>query len=241
MSYISATNKLADVIHRDYLLLSVVNRFGIKLGFGDKTIKEVCDESDTDPEFFTAILNTFTSERYFSEKLLKSFPILQIVDYLKKTHDYYRNIELKIIDVHLNILIESNKNAKGLKLIKEFFEDYKRELLAHLKREEERTFPYIEKLVALQEKENKRELFEALVKKYNIHVFEREHDNVDEKLFDLKNILIKYLHEDYDQSSCNAVIYELFKLEKDLVEHTKLEDKILIPMVEELEETLRNN
>ena len=241
MNYITVNDKLANVLLRDYLLFSVVNRFGIKLGFGDKTIKEVCDETGTDPEFFTAILNTFTSERYFSEKRLKSFPILQIVDYLKKTHDFYRNIELKIIDVHLNILIESGKNAKGLKLVKEFFENYKRELLAHLKREEERTFPYIENLVALQEKENKRELFEKLIRKYNIRVFEREHDNVDEKLFDLKNILIKYLNEDYDQSSCNAVIFELFKLEKDLVEHTKLEDKILIPMVQELEETLRKN
>lgn len=239
MTFISPQAKLADVIHRDYLLLSVVNRFGIRLGFGDKSIRHICEEAGVDPEFFTAILNTFNSANYFAEKKLMAFPILQILDYLRKTHDYYRDIELKIIDVHLNVLIESEKNAKELALIKRFFEEYKTELLLHLKREEERTFPYIETLVSYKGLENGGELFRELSKKYSIRVFKREHDNVDEKLFDLKNIIIKYLNNDYDQSSCNAVIFELFKLEKDLIEHTKLEDKILIPMVEALEEELK--
>ena len=240
MTLITTNTKLADVIHHNYLLLSVINRFGIKLGFGDKSIKNICDESKIDPDFFTAILNTFTFESYFSEKRLKAFSILQIVDYLRKTHEYYRNVELKVIDVHINILINSGKNTSGLKLIRKFFDEYESELLAHLKREDDFTFPYIEKLVSFKTQENGTKLFKELSKKYNIHIFEREHNNVDDKLFDLKNILIKYLNEDYDQTSCNSVIFELFRLEKDLIEHTRLENKILIPMVEELENELRN-
>ncbi len=236
MTLINIDTKLADAIHRNYLLIPVINRFGIRLGFGDKSIKTICKEHQIDPEFFTAILNTFTFENYFSEKKLKAFPILQIVDYLRKTHTYYRDVQLKVIDFNINYLIESCPAPNNhLQLIRKFFSEYERELLAHLRREDENTFPYIQKLIEIQQKEDKEQLFKELSKKYSIKVFEREHDNVDEKLFDLKNILIKYLHGDYDQVYCNAVIFELFRLEKDLVEHTRLEDKILIPMVEEIE------
>lgn len=239
MTYITVDTKLADAVHRNYLLIPVINRFGIKLGFGDKSVKTVCEEYDVDPIFFTAILNTLTFENYFSEKRLKTFPILQIVDYLRKTHHYYRDIQLKIIDSAINNLIDNDKNQDGrLLLIRDFFDKYETELLAHLKREDDNTFPYIERLVALQHQENGKELFKKLSEKYSIKVFEREHDNVDEKLYDLKNILIKYLHGDYDQTACNTVIFELFRLEKDLIEHTRLEDKILIPMVEEVEQEL---
>ena len=33
--------KMADVIHMNYFTLSVLNRFGIELGFGDKTVEQV--------------------------------------------------------------------------------------------------------------------------------------------------------------------------------------------------------
>ncbi len=36
--------KLADVIHHDFSLIPVINRFGIQLGFGDSTIEEICDK-----------------------------------------------------------------------------------------------------------------------------------------------------------------------------------------------------
>ena len=36
----SADMKLADVIHADYSLLLLLHRFGINLGFGDKTVQE---------------------------------------------------------------------------------------------------------------------------------------------------------------------------------------------------------
>jgi regulator of cell morphogenesis and NO signaling len=241
MSIISNHDKLADVIHRNYLLLSVVNRFGIRLGFGDKSISNICEDAGIDADFFTAILNTVTSERFFPEQKLKQFPILQIVDYLKKTHAFYRDVELKIIDEHLNNFIQSGKNTRRMRLIREFFDNYKAELLTHLKREEEQTFPYIEQLVALGNQKDEREAFRQLSKKYRIHVFASQHENVDETLFDLKNILIKYLNDDYDQPSCNAVIFELYKLEKDLIGHTRLENNILIPMVEALEHKLSGN
>ena len=36
----SVKTKLADIIHNNYLLLPIFNRFGIQLGFGDKTVDD---------------------------------------------------------------------------------------------------------------------------------------------------------------------------------------------------------
>jgi regulator of cell morphogenesis and NO signaling len=35
--------KMADIIHHAYQLLPVITRFDIQLGFGDKTVHEVCE------------------------------------------------------------------------------------------------------------------------------------------------------------------------------------------------------
>ena len=41
--------KMADVIHLDYTLLPVITRFGINLGFGDRTVEKVCLENNSKP------------------------------------------------------------------------------------------------------------------------------------------------------------------------------------------------
>ena len=36
------TDKLSDLIIDNYSILMVMSRFGISLGFGDKSVREVC-------------------------------------------------------------------------------------------------------------------------------------------------------------------------------------------------------
>ena len=44
--------KLADVIHHDHNMVPVINRFDTHLGFGEKTIDELCIEKTINTEFF---------------------------------------------------------------------------------------------------------------------------------------------------------------------------------------------
>ncbi len=242
MKLITTKTKLADAICSSSSLIPLINRFGIRLGFGDKDVETVCEEHHIDADFLATILNTFSFESYFSKSKLKSFSVTQWVDYLRKTHIYYREVQLPTIESHLNFLIKSitDEDSKNLKLIGEFFSDYKQELLAHLAREDKETFPYIERLLELKDNPNAKEIYKEWSKEYSIKVFEREHNNVDEKLFDLKNILIKYFSGNYNQSLCNTVIFQLSRLEDDLKDHTRLENEILIPMVEELENKIKS-
>jgi regulator of cell morphogenesis and NO signaling len=74
--------------------------------------------------------------------------------------------------------------------------------------------------------------------KYNIHSFEKEHSSVDIKLNDLKNLIVKYIEPVYNNNVCNDFLINLYRFEKDIKDHARIEDKILIPQVVELEKQL---
>ena len=97
MALINAECKLCEVILNEPSLIPVINRFGIVLGVGDKSIRTVCEEKKLDSEFFVTILNTFINEDYFPENRLKSFCAAQIVDYLTQTNAYYQQFQTALI------------------------------------------------------------------------------------------------------------------------------------------------
>ena len=43
-----ATDSLISIIQDNYNILQSLGSFGINLGFGDKTVKEVCEEQNVD-------------------------------------------------------------------------------------------------------------------------------------------------------------------------------------------------
>ena len=78
------------------------------------------------------------------------------------------------------------------------------------------------------------------MKEYSINDYEKDHDNVEEKLYDLKNIIIKYLPSSQNDKQYFNLLKELFLLENDLNEHSRIEDLILVPKVEAMEFTIKS-
>jgi regulator of cell morphogenesis and NO signaling len=241
MTMITLNHKMAEVIHSNYLLIPVISRFGIHLGFGEKTVQVICDEADIDAEFFVTILNTFSNERYFPEKRLQTFNILIFIKYLQRTHDYYLKSQIPLIEGLIDTLIDKNETPdKNIKLVHDFFLIYKTELDEHIQREELITFPYIENIYHLLYNTFDLEKYKETTQSYSIKRFSEEHDNIDEKLFDLQNLFIKYIPGLYNHNIIHSIVFELFRLERDIRDHTRLEEKVMKPMVLEIENTLKS-
>ena len=51
------TDKMSYLICDNYTLLQVMSRFDLSLGFGDKTVQEVCRENGVDCRTFLAVVN----------------------------------------------------------------------------------------------------------------------------------------------------------------------------------------
>src|SRR5690554_3100127 len=111
MEIFSKEHKVFKLIHKNYDLLPVINRFGIKLGLKEKTVEALCREKNINPDFFLAIINTFTNEEYFPEDELITFSPLEIIEYLKRTHKYYINYVLPKLNTQLDQLIASSTSG----------------------------------------------------------------------------------------------------------------------------------
>jgi regulator of cell morphogenesis and NO signaling len=228
--------KLADVLHHDHNLIPVINRFGLTLGFGDSTIEEICLVHELNTDFLLTILNTFHDSRYYANRHLKTFPTGLLINYLKETHKNYLDERIPYIAMLIHQLIdESSAHKTVYQLLLNFFIEYKKELTKHIEREEKVVYPYVLQLEnAIEAGSTPLDLLNQ-VNTYSIMDYEEEHENVEEKLFDLKNIIIKYLPPTTNQNLCFTILHELFILEKDLNEHARIEDTILVPKVEEME------
>lgn len=238
MGHFVKEDKLSKLIHSNQFLLPVINRFGIRLGFGDKTVAEVCADKEIDVNFFLTIVNTFTNKDYFPETELLSFSPVLLIEYLRKTHNYYFDYLFPEVERRLDkVLSGCEGSCTDLQLVKTFYEKYKDELSRHIQEEEEKVFPYI--LALAQAYENKTKLPDQF-SQHSIKSFEDEHNEVDQKIYDLKNIVIKYLNPGYNDNDCNAFLFSVFQFERDLLDHARIEDLILTPKVMTIESEVKN-
>lgn len=216
--------KLADVILSNPSLVLILQRFKIDLGFGEKTVAEVCHANSISAPFFLLICNVYTNNQYLpSMEELQNTDMTSLVPYLIASHNYYLDERIPHIEKHLDRIAEAcPKNHK--EILQRFFHDYKTEVQNHFLYEEETVFPYIEALRAGKESSG-----------YSINQFEENHSNIEDKLNDLTNILIKYLPGNIMPKERVSVLFDIFQLSLDLNKHSLIEEKILIPYVETIE------
>lgn len=229
--------KMADVILRDYRLIPIIGRFGIDYGFGNKTVDEVCLEKDINVWFFLEIVNSFHNKEYFPKKQLQNFLLQEIIHYLSNTHSYYLNTKVPEIQGYIDEMERkvSKDNLKNIVLLNNFFKQYQIELARHLNNEDEKIFPYVKSLEEAVKKGYYDDDLILKIKNEPIEKYERNHDDLEVKLSDLKNLIIKFLPPVLCKDLCQRLLTELFRLESDIKNHTMIEEKVLVPKVKQLE------
>lgn len=231
------TNKMAEIILRNYQLLPIISRFGIKLGFGNKTIEEVCRDRNVDLSFFLEILNSYHNADYFPENQLSKFKSNVMISYLTNAHFYYLNSKVPHIEQFINKMEAGAKkeNSKNVGLLRHFFKEYRIDLEHHFNEEEKSVFPYVLELEKVLESNDCSKGLLEKIRHEPIEVYERNHESLEVKLADMKNLIIRFLPPLNCEDDCEHLLTELFQLESDIEDHTRMEEKVLIPKVKMLE------
>ena len=223
----SSESRLSDLITAHPSLLSMLTRLGISLGFGNRSIADVCDESGVDTDFFLLICNVYTFNNYApSTADICRTDMSGLVPYLEKSHRYYVDKRLPHIEQHLDAIAHELGGRIGQVFIS-FFKEYKQEVLAHFRHEESDVFPHIRALMA-----GKRDTT------YSIGKFLQTHSDIEGKLDDLLNIAFKYLPPQVDNDNVLDVVYDILRLSEDLKKHNFIEEKIMVPLVKHLENNI---
>ena len=225
MALINKEDKLCDVIIIEPTIISVLNRFNIFLGVGDKSVEQICEEKNLDVDFFLTILNTYMNEEYFPEKLLKSFDATLIVGYLTKTNKYYQQFQIPNIERHFNLLIErSQDDNNNLSLLRKFFFEVKSELLGRIAEDSNRWFKEISEL------EKSSSGSRCASGEITVPQPVQATDTIEDKLGDLVSMFIKHLTGSYDSNLCLAVLYAIINLKKDIIRNDRIRNRILMPL-----------
>ena len=217
-----ADDKMVSLISDNYTVLQSLSAFGIHLGFGDKTVREVCEEEHVDTFTFLSVVN-LTINDYFSRNELDRLDMTTLLKYLKASHAYYVDFLLPFLREELRNALDENSNLG--RLIMKIFDEYARFIKHHMKLEEQTLFPYVEGLLI---GENHKEI--------DIEPFSKHHGQTGDKLKELKSIIIKYLPSDRHRNNMlTATLYDIFSLEEWLRLHANVEEQILQPAVRLLE------
>jgi regulator of cell morphogenesis and NO signaling len=219
--------KMSDIILNNHFIILVLERFGIELGLQAKTIETICTESNISTEIFLTIANLQNNISYIPEFSLNCSSIKELIKYLKSSHQYYSEEVFPEIIINIHLMNEKNQKPEML-MVEDFFNEYRSEVDQHFNYENETVFPYILSLF-----ENNK--FNGSKSDYCVTDYKEHHDDIEEKLDDLKKLLIQYLPQKRDCTIRRKILFALFNLEQDLVIHAKIENDILIPLVEKME------
>ena len=129
MKIYEADDKMISLIKDNYDLLQSLGSFGINLGFGDKTVREICEDNGVDTHTFLAVVNlTINGYSNFDNDEHLSVPTL--LHYLEASHVYYLDFQLPFIRRELEESIDM-EDSLG-RLIMKLYDEYAREISKHI-------------------------------------------------------------------------------------------------------------
>ena len=198
---LSPLMKMAELMNRDFSLSGVLDRVGLSFGFGDETVEEVCRRGGVNAETFLLICNVYLDESYTpSREVLEKVDLRDVLRYLRLSHSYYQDTAVKSLRAALDVLMEPCGDTHKM-IISRFFSDYTDELSKHFEYEETVVFPYVEAM-----------LDDSADEDFSIGQYEYQHSDVQEKLDDLKKLIMTYLPAQCEQQLIQRVLSELFTL-----------------------------
>ena len=218
-----ADDKMISLIRDNYDLLQALGSFGINLGFGDKTVRETCEDNDVDTYTFLAVVN-FAMNGYGEFDNDEQISVPTLLHYLQASHAYFLEFQLPYIRRELSESLDENDSLG--RLILKFYDEYAHEIRRHMQYEQKTLFPYVQQLIDGEPAND-----------YNVETFSKHHGATDKKLRELKLLIIKYLPQDgLHNNQLTATLHDIYENEVWLRQHAQVEDHIFVPAIRRLEQ-----
>ena len=225
--------KMADLIFENPSILLLMEHFGLNFIVQEKTVAELCFTNKISVNVFVTLANLYNGFHLAGDEKFSNDDISDIITYLKNSHNYYENEKYPEIKTYIQELYSKNDSPE-IKLIDKFFTEYFEEVKEHLSYENRIAFPYFHELLnKISKPAESYPQKEFSVKEYSDH-----HTDIESKLNDLKELLLKYVPIQDDRILRRKIVVSLFDLEYDLNVHSTIEETILMPLISKLEKTL---
>lgn len=218
--------KMVDLIERNPSFLLFMQHFNVDFRVDDFTVSQICREYDISETLFISVGNLYNGFKLKNETSFSNKDILQLMEFLRNSHIYYRKYKYPEIKSYIHELQKENP-SKELLLLEKFFNTYLKEVLEHLDYEENVAFPYFTELLTNNNI--------PCDDKYTAKEYHEHHTDIELKLADLKKLLLKHIKISNSLNLRRRLLTALLELEFDLYIHSLIEESILVPVGSSLE------
>jgi regulator of cell morphogenesis and NO signaling len=208
-------------------MLDALGHLNIRLGFGEQTLMDVANRYRIDFDALMVIVHTCCN-RLPPERTIKKEALGDLLAFLKNSHNGFKRKNIPELKGLIAAFAGEIPEEYGKMLIS-FFDGYIGEVYEHFEYEDSTVFPCIGAIL-----ENRP------AGGFAIHEFEKNHTDIEQKLLELTNILIKYIPEEFESAYRMQILHCLFEFDRQLSCHTLLENSVLAPSVKKVEKNGRH-
>ena len=199
------------MIASNYDLILMLPRFGIPLGFGEKSVKEVCRDCGVDDHFFLTVCNIYTFDDYRpDDEEVSRIDNRLVAEHLRASHRYYLEERLPHLQHHLDHITE--KAGQSGEILRKYYADYCREVREHVRKEEKNLDQIL-----------------SNASTHSLSHYMQSHDNIRDRLNDLTQIIYKYLPGERLNEEMMELVFDILQLSRDLEKHAMIEELLLVP------------
>lgn len=233
---ITAETRLSEAVTENPFLLLLLEHLEIGLPLQEKSLEQVASEHGICTELLLTFVRLYDDPGHVVDLLFTGAEVPAIIRYLKNSHRFYSE---EVYPGITDIISRMNGDIKTgeIMMIERFFTEYLAEVRNHFDYEEHTVFPYIihlhERITGTGQAQGSSD--------YSVAEYRDHHDDIEEKLDDLRNLLIEYLPLREGQQVRRRLLFRLHELEHDLRIHSRIEEQILIPLVACMEDRLKES
>jgi len=133
--------KMAELVEKDFHLLTLCARLGIDRSFGEQTVEALCRACEVDPDTFLLLCQVYSDPLFRpTVSQLRPCRVEDVLEYLHRSHDYYLDEALPRLSNGIEALTQPCTEAQK-QVIRRFLADFRHELEHHFASEEQSVIP----------------------------------------------------------------------------------------------------
>lgn len=233
-TFIHRNLKMSDLVLENPSLLLMMEHFDINIVVRNKTVAQLCSENQIGEPVFLSVVNLYNgfTPANINDQLSRE-DVKPLIEYLKNSHRYYLDEKIPEIQGFVRSLYAKN-NSPEIGLVEKFFDEYSKEVEEHLSYEDKIAFPHFHYLAHADN--NLRAAYDS---KFSAGEYLKHHTDIESKLGELKNLLLKHIPLKQDGVLRRKLLTSLFELEHELTIHSVVEESILIPLIQKIEKQIK--
>ena len=217
------------IIEYERNIAHLFSRFNID---SDSTLKlkEICKKDEININLLVDLINCYNDLSYLDKTKFEDYSIIDLIDYLERSHLYY--LEKKIPEIEQSLLKLSLQETYSFNYIFiKFFEEYKKDIVSHFKTEDEVLFPFCKVLNRYINFNSQEDLIYILENKETVYKLMEQHKKNNDDVYDLQELLIKYSKNSNKLSYYEIFLNQMSQFQKDLKIHAEIEENVLMEKI----------